>query len=155
MKQLMWPIYVLSGVAGLVSGYRNIIAKRDARLWLIMDDNGFCEETLELWIYVKSDKPYNFVRYLRYYRTGLVRKFRHRWDSDSNIPYIGLVNMVCATLSEKAHSKGQTITVGFTLRSPAAPYSGCMDLKDATLTIDQRIRISRIIMAFMRIPREL
>ena len=151
MKQLMWLIYVLSGVAGLVSVYRNIIARRDARIWLTMDDNGFCEETLELWIYVNSDKSHNFVRY----RSGLVRKFRRRWDSESDRPYIGLVNMVGAALFEKVHSQRQTITVGFNLRSPADPYIGCMDLKDATLTIEQRIRVSRILMAFMRIPREL
>ena len=151
MKQLLWPIYVLSGIAGLVSGYRNIMARRDARIWLTMDDNGFYEETLELWIYVKSDKSYNFVRY----RTGLVRKFRSRCDSGLDRPSIRLFNTVCAVLSEKVFPKGKPITVGFNLRSPAAPYNGCKDLKDATLTIDQRIRISRVIMAFMRIPREL
>jgi hypothetical protein len=145
----MWPIYVLSGVAGLVSGYRNIMARRDARLWLTMDDNGFYEETLELWIYVKSDKPYNVVRY----RTGLVRKFRRRWDSDSGRSYIGLFNRVCAALSEKVYSKGEPITVWFILRSPV--ISCCQDLKDATLTINQRIRISRIIREFMHLPREL
>lgn len=148
MKQLMWPIYVLSGVAGLVSGYRNIMARRDARLWLTMDDTGFYEETLELWIYVKSDKPY-VVRY----RTGLVRKFRSRRDYDSNMPYIGLFNRVCAALSEKVYSKGEPNTVWFILRSPG--ISCCEDVKDATLTIHQRIRVSRIIREFMHLPREL
>lgn len=151
MKQLMWPIYVLSGIAGLISGYRNIMAKRDARIWLIMDDNGFCEETLELWIYVQSDPPYNVVRY----RSGLVRKFRSRMDSDSGRPYIGLINMVWSALYNKVHSKRQPITVGFILRNPAFSYHSYKDLKDATLTIDQRIRVSRIIMEFMRLPREL
>ena len=149
MKQLMWPIYVLSGIAGLVSGYRNIMARRDARLWLTMDDTGFCEESLELWIYVKSANPYNVVRY----RTGLVRKFRRRWDSDSGRSYIGLFNKVCAALSEKVYSKGEPITVWFILRSPG--ISCCEDVKDATLTIHQRIRVSRIIREFMHLPREL
>ena len=149
MKQLMWPIYVLSGVAGLVSGYRNIMARRDARLWLTMDDTGFYEETLELWIYVKSANPYNVVRY----RTGLVRKFRSRRDYDSNRPYIGLFNRVCAALSEKVYSNGEPTTVWFILRSPG--ISCCEDLKDSTLTIHQRIRVSRIIREFMHLPREL